>query len=165
MKHYSLIILGFVAVFPLLIAGCSYKGISGLVAVEGKITLDGTPVDEAGIVFTPESGTDVRFATAVSRADGTFRLQTLEQHGALPGTYIVTVSKQKHTPVVSNEEAERLANEDKPIPPAKIEYLIPQAYERPAAGLRVEVGPKGNKTVVLELTSNIAAPPPMPRVD
>jgi hypothetical protein len=61
------------------------------VPVSGKVTVNGVPVANAGIVFHPKDGKG-RPATAETGEDGTYRLTTYSAgDGALRGEYRVTV--------------------------------------------------------------------------
>ncbi len=73
----------------LLLAGCQK---SDTVSVTGTVTLNGTPVEQAEVMFNPK--TTGRFATGVTDASGKFTLSTAKPNdGALPGEYIVTLAE------------------------------------------------------------------------
>lgn len=76
----------------LVLVVASVAGCGGLPPVEGVVTLDGTPVQGATVVFiTPDgSGQPV---SGVSDATGRFTLSTGGKAGAPPGTYKVVVTK------------------------------------------------------------------------
>lgn len=66
-------------------------GCSGLVAVQGEVTLDGLPVPNAKVMFMPAAGG--RPAEGSTDATGKFRLTTNSPHdGAAAGEYVVTVT-------------------------------------------------------------------------
>ncbi|MBA4190376.1 MAG: hypothetical protein C0467_20505 [Planctomycetaceae bacterium] len=124
---------------PFALAGCSTEKYA---PVTGVVTLRGTPLAGATVVFTPEPAAEgVRAATATTASDGTFRLQTnhpggVTQAGAALGTYKVTVSKFVPPSGMSEEEyakkieAEQAANKPyspESTVPAKVE-LIPKEY-------------------------------------
>lgn len=76
----------------LALSGCG-GGAGKPVPVEGKVTLDGEPIADVTLVFTPTDGKGQR-AHGKSGSDGTFRLTTRNTgDGALPGSYKVTVRK------------------------------------------------------------------------
>lgn len=72
-----------------LAVGCGGPGLD-VAPVEGVVTLDGTPVDKAGVIFQPELGP---VATAVTDEEGRFRLTTGKLDGALVGEHRIVVSK------------------------------------------------------------------------
>ena len=64
------------------------------VAVTGKIIYQGKPVEGAQVTFHNTSEAGGRSASGRTAADGTFSLTTFKTgDGAVPGNYIVTVSK------------------------------------------------------------------------
>jgi len=65
----------------------------GLKSVEGLVTLDGKPVEGATVTFSPEGGGQDAFG--VTDSGGKFTLRTVNQSGAKPGNYKVTVVKNK----------------------------------------------------------------------
>ena len=110
----------------LLNAGCSSDNALGTVPVGGKVTYKSQPVSGATITFLGEG--DARTATAITAADGTYHLTTLDSPGAMPGSYAVLVEKIE-TPaelnrLVSMEEAAK--NAAKPLPQPK--KLLPAKY-------------------------------------
>lgn len=81
--------------------GC-HRAVSGPATVEvsGTVTLDGSPIEGANVVFYPGSGgDDSRLASqAVTDAQGRFRLSTHVgggkfKSGIVPGQYLVGISK------------------------------------------------------------------------
>jgi hypothetical protein len=145
----------FVSVFCLVIFnGCGDStSISGLVPANGKVTLDGAPVGDVNIVFMPMPGSaSNRYATAVSKSDGTFQMQTNNSAGVLPGKYSITFSKKTVTPKVTPEEEVRLLEQDKPIPDPDITFIVPEKYEKAvSSGFSAEVDIKGKKDFLFEL--------------
>src|SRR5437899_612630 len=116
-------------------ASCSRS--SSLAPVTGKVTYKGQPVPGATIVFMGDENT--RPATAVSGADGSYSLMTLDAKGAMPGSYSVIVTKIDAPPAgepPSMEEAAKLANRPPPAPKA----LLPAKYgDASKTPLRFEV--------------------------
>jgi hypothetical protein len=113
----------------LLSFGCNRAPISGLVPARGNVLFDGASIGEVNLVFTPQSGsTSNRFATAVTKDDGTFVLETNGYTGVLPGRYNVTLSKITTISKISSEEEEKLSIAGKPIPEPDIVYHIPWKY-------------------------------------
>lgn len=137
-------------------AGCfSSNQISGFVPAEGKVLLDGTPVAEANIVFMPVAGSaSDRYATAVSKPDGTFQLKTYNSSGILPGKYAITISKKIVKSKVSSEEETRLTEAGQQIPDPEITFLVPEKYEKTeTSGFALEIGMSGKKDILFELTN------------
>ncbi len=74
-----------------LFTGCGDPGI-GAVPVTGTITVDGTPMEGAMVVFNPVDGT--RAASGRTDAEGKYSLTTeINGDGALPGEYKISVTK------------------------------------------------------------------------
>lgn len=138
----------------ILFSGCSSTSVSGLAPAEGKVLLDGNPLGEVNIVFMPVAGSSSdRYATTVSKSDGTFRMNTSNSPGVLPGKYSITFSKKILTPKVSLEEELILTEEGKPIPDPDVEYIVPAKYEKAeTSGFTIEIDASGKKDILFELT-------------
>lgn len=119
------------------IAGCSGgSSIQGTYPVSGAVSYQGKPVDGATISFIGKGGE--RPATAISSANGTYDLYTLDTRGALPGNYNVVVTKVEAPSTSVNNAAgfdasgkdlsmeQSAANVGKPNPKAK--ELLPAKY-------------------------------------
>src|SRR5437762_13573359 len=78
-------------VFLALCLGCGQSNPLGPVPVSGKVTYNSQPVEGATVSFNPDG--DGRPATAISAADGSYNLTTLNWQGAVPGQYTVVVRK------------------------------------------------------------------------
>lgn len=133
------------------LAGCSGASIPNTIPVSGKVTYKGQPVGSATVTFVGEANT--RPATALTSADGTYSLMTLDSQGALAGNYRVTVDKTDIPPElrkdVSMEEA--AANANKPTPEPK--KLLPAKYSDPKlTPLKFEVKAGGAATFDIQLT-------------
>jgi hypothetical protein len=76
-----------------LVAACFFSpGCSDASKVNGLVTLDGTPVEGASVVFVSESGNETY--TGRTDAKGEFTVLSADQKsGAKPGTYKVLVTK------------------------------------------------------------------------
>jgi len=114
------------------LAGCGGGGLD-LVPVSGTLRLDGRPVEDAAVMFSPVDGRPV--ASGTTDAQGTFRLTTTNKPGALVGEHRVTVTKQRVTGIT----------EEGVVAPGgmHVEWLIPERYSRAdTSGLRVTVSPK-----------------------
>lgn len=142
--------------FLLVIAGCNRSPIPGLVPVQGVVLLDGAPVEGVSVMFSPQpESTSDRYATCDSAADGSFQLDTIGYKGALPGTYRVAITKTTFVPKVSLEEEDRLLKRGRPVPEPDVIHHIPEKYSAfHTSGIAIEIGPKGNKDIRIELKSD-----------
>ena len=152
----------------LALLGCG-NGESALdtVPVSGVVTLDGTPVEGANVVFAPTSGSGTA-ASGVTDASGRYQLTTQDPNdGALAGSYVVMISKTETEPSaaaaavkpgMSAEEATKAAMEardksgeaDEP----QVSDKLPAKYKDPAAsGFKAEVSKGGQTEFNFELTS------------
>jgi hypothetical protein len=98
--------------FPLfLLAGCTSQGPTLPTAVEakGKVLLpDGRPLSGGRVTLNPQAATEVEAFGDVN-PDGTFALTTYKPgDGAVPGTYVVTVSPFNYRSKTGNPT--RIAN-------------------------------------------------------
>lgn len=116
--------------------------------VEGTITLNGKPLDNAQVQFLPDplQGTKGLRSTGVSDPEGHFKLTCDDgQVGAVPGNHRVLVQDLKQW------EGIRPGREDsnKPLKPSRLPTRYTDATQTP---LKVEVKPAVG-SVKLELTS------------
>ncbi|MBN2577819.1 MAG: hypothetical protein JXB10_02425 [Pirellulales bacterium] len=118
----------------LLAAGCG----GGLkpVPVTGDVTLDGKPVDDAGVLFCPKEKGPV--AIGVTDAAGKFQLSSNDHSGALPGQYRVAITKQQ---ILGEENYGRLGPKA-----VHVKWLIPEKYSRiKTSGLQATVKQEENE--------------------
>lgn len=118
------------AVLLAAVAGCGGGG-PELAPVSGTVTLDGRPVEDAAVMFSPIDGGPV--ASGTTDSQGEFRLTCLNRPGAVVGKHRVAVSKQKVTGI----------DEDGNLEPGGIqtEWLVPERYAKPdTSGLTATVG-------------------------
>jgi hypothetical protein len=79
----------------ILLAALPGCGGAGITPVQGLVTLEGTPVTGATVLFMPD-GSEGRPATGFTTPDGTFRLTTYKtDDGAAPGQYRVVIQKSE----------------------------------------------------------------------
>jgi hypothetical protein len=112
------------------LVGCSGGStISGTVPVSGKVTYKGQPVSGASVTFIGEG--EARSAAAMTTADGSYKLMTLDSEGAVPGKYRVVVDKTELPAELSKDISmeEAAANANKPTPAPK--KLLPERYSDP----------------------------------
>ena len=134
--------------------GCDSTG--KLAKVQGIVTLDGKPVENATVIFMPQQGGTGKQATGQTGPDGSFQLTTRTTNdGALPGEYRVIVQYEEGTevpPATNMRDAKagaRKAQQKAKKPPR---YVIPVIYTDPAKTLLKQKIPTEG-TVKLELQS------------
>lgn len=77
--------------------GCGGSGFPDPVPVSGKVTYKGKPVEGAQVTFLSQSE-GARSASGRTDANGNFSLTTFNTNdGAIPGEYVVTISKIETT--------------------------------------------------------------------
>lgn len=115
------------AILFLLFGGCGDSSRQKVVKVTGTVALDGKPLTNGVVIFTPGSG---RGATGVLGSDGTFSLSTYdESDGATIGIHGVSI-----VPALADKEV--LESEE----PIGAKPQIPVKYSNPASsGLKREV--------------------------
>jgi len=143
---YRIVIVNFLFAACL---GCSPSG-PVIVPVKGVVTLDGSPVAKASVMFQPVDGGNP--AIGETDADGKFSLTTqLEKprEGAIVGEHIVTVSGVR---TVGTQAAADGTSVD--AKPPQIEWFVPMRYAKgDTSGLRQTVA-KEMPLVELKLTTN-----------
>lgn len=93
------VLLGSLALGLLLVAGCAPDGPAlPTVPVTGKVTYKGEPVEGAMVGFISTQTIDGKAANGVTKADGTYTLETYltptnKPQGALPGDYRIMITK------------------------------------------------------------------------
>lgn len=118
--------------------GCGRKGPT-VAPVEGIVTLDGKPVDAAGVLFSPLAGGPS--ASGTTDAAGHFRLTTGNLNGATLG---------KHSVVITKSESVGVSAEDGDVsgmlsPNWKLVNHLPSRYaSAEMSGLSVEVQAEDN---------------------
>ena len=141
---FAVALIAIVAVLP----SCGKKTLKTS-PVTGTITLDGAPLADANIFFTPSGGTGDQ-AVGKSDASGVYKIQTPQGApgaGTTPGEYVVTITCQK---VV--KEAEKNA-EGEIVSDEVTDSAIPKTYGDPKqSGLTASVV-KGDNKIDFELSS------------
>jgi hypothetical protein len=136
-------------------SGCG----GGLTKVRGVVTLDGKPLDRAGVQFVPIGGKG-QPANGITESDGSFHVDTHEpDDGAQPGEYKVVISKYEIDPVMQQQQidpsdpkstARAYAAAAKVTGKPK-KYLVPAIYLREdTTPLRWKVPDDNNKTLELK---------------
>ncbi|HAH44436.1 hypothetical protein [Gimesia sp.] len=115
----------------LILTGCAKSSGPDLAAVKGHVTLDGKPVPNARLEFSPSEG---RPSVGTTNAEGVYELQfSIEKAGAMVGPHKVKITTERAT--TGGEGGEPL------VPGSK--ELIPSAYNSNSQ-LTAEVTPGEN---------------------
>lgn len=141
-RHGRLPRLSCAAVVLIALAGCGDGG-PILVPTSGVVTLDGKPVAEAGVIFTPAEGGPS--ASAGTDDAGRFELHTVNRPGAVLGKHHVTVTKQETTGL----------GDFGAVGPAGVKTIwhVPEKYSNPkTSGLEFTIG-SNNDNLAIELSS------------
>ena len=131
-----------VALALLLVAGCGRQGPT-LLPASGVVTLDGQPVAEAGVIFTPTDGGPS--ASGATDSQGRFELRTVNRPGAVAGKHVATVTKQETTGI----------GEFGAVGPEGIKTIwhVPEKYSNPrTSGLEYHVD-RDSSGFAIELSS------------
>lgn len=95
------------------VVGCGGGDGVDLVPVEGTVTLDGQPLPDAWVTFSPELG---RPSSGKTDSEGRYRLQyTPDARGAVPGKHHVTISTFVE-PDSDSSDSEKQAGKPERIP-------------------------------------------------
>ncbi len=126
------------------------------VDAEGVVTLDGTPVAGAAVVFVAADGSS-NSASALSDPQGKFSLNAFDyKTGAVPGIYRAIVTKNEEVTTaegqLEGEEAEHAAEGDSQQ--LGVKNVMPSKYQQPSAELEFTIPESGTKDLKLDLTSN-----------
>ena len=147
-------IYGFGVVALVLLTGCSSAPDLNLVPVEGTVTLDGKPLANKTLMFSPESEGGIS-AGGSTDGSGKYSLAATvpgamsDQPGIPPGRYKVTVFEPM-MPIVGGEEDPEMAEM---LIPGESRSSIPQKYQGVETTDLVKEVPAGGGTINLELTS------------
>lgn len=144
--------IGLVCVAVAAIIGCS-DGKIDTESVVGKVTLDGQPVADATVNFSPAVEGKGTASYAKTDANGEYKLQTLlgrADAGTTPGDYIVTVSKSEMV-----DTGKTITSSDGTTSPEKKpKELMPAKYvDAKTTPLKATVK-QGANNIPLELSSN-----------
>jgi hypothetical protein len=122
----SRILVAFLILSVPLCGGC---GGAKVVPVDGQVKLDGKPLAECAVMFTPVAHGPM--ANGTTDAEGRFQLATTNRSGVAVGDYNVTIIKQRVMEVVDKATGNRRLN---------TQWLTPEKYSRPeTSGLRKTV--------------------------
>src|SRR5262245_27902196 len=113
------VILSFLVVS---IGGCNRSGLN-LAHVEGVVTLDNQPVEDAAVLFLPDDPAMGPPAAGTTDSEGRFTLLTANQPGAAIGQHKVAISKDT-TEIIPQRRG---------FPIYRTTYTIPQKYSDAAS--------------------------------
>jgi len=167
MQHNFFFTLVLVGLSVLVFAGCNNPD-ARFSRVEGTITYNGVPVEGANVTFAPASGTGDP-AAGLTNASGKFTLTTAGATnagtGAVPGEYIVQVSKVETSQTTDPDEAAyhrqeitydelqvRLSNKGGSRTTYAYKALLPTKYDAHDSPLKATVVKGKNEPFVFDLT-------------
>lgn len=102
---------------------------------EGTITLDGTPLSGATVIF---QSPDLPLATARTNKTGHYQVETGGAQGVMPGEYVVTIAAYQKSKAGMDDTAPNLA--------------IPKKYLQPqSSGLKAVIVDGANRNVDFDL--------------
>ena len=151
--RYQILLIGLL--IPAL-AGC-FGTKTNTVAVSGKVTYQGSPVEGAEVALIPaDPRSEAKAARGNTNAAGEFTVSTyfspqVDAAGARPGDYVVTVKKYEAPAGMTLEEWQVAQMEGRPnVPPLR--HLVPEKYNNAKnSGLSVTVEKGGDNHFVVEL--------------
>jgi len=129
----------------LALSGCSDSG-PRLVAVAGRVTLDGQPLATGSVTLRPDAAEgNWEQPTGSIEADGKYTIYTQRRPGAPPGKYRVVVFATAPT-----KDAKGAAHPGLPT------SIVPEIFSDPArTPLEIEVDPVKKAAFDLELLSHV----------
>jgi hypothetical protein len=138
--------------FLMAFSGCGNSGkLSGLAPCSGTLTMNGSPVVKATVVFSPKSGTEMRAAAAETDEQGKFVMTTMTPNdGVTPGEFAVSVVKHEAYGPEMKPTKDEDGNDFTPPRPTK--NVLPAKYASSASsGLVFTIPPEGNKNLEITL--------------
>lgn len=162
LRKYALASVSLVLVFAL---GCGSSG-EPVNFVQGTVTMDGVPLADATVSFSPMAGGTGKAAVGMTDAKGVFKLSPVQGavgSGASAGDYEVSITKDAKAAEEDPEAWKTDPNYGKettsPTAVAKIKSEVPVAYSNPStSGLVATVKPGSNSGIKFELKKDFAAP-------
>lgn len=141
----SLKLTSFGLISFLMFVGCqSGPNLPPTVPAEGIVTLDGTPVSDATVVFIAEQGT--YNATGVTNKEGKFAMKAFDsKSGAVVGSYKVELNKTVVETKGPSGGGESEVN---------LKFGLPKKYGTfTTSGLTIQLGEGGKKDIAFDLKS------------
>jgi hypothetical protein len=138
------------------LAGCGKSGQLALYPTTGVVTLNGTPVARASVVFSPANAASGSVATGLTDGSGRFALSTAGREGAAQGPYTVTVFAQENArptggpmPSARGPSGDGLGLRSRP------KLLVPERYTiAEQSGLTFTIEPKRNNFEIKLVAEN-----------
>lgn len=127
--RHSFLRIGLAIVGLSALAGC---GSGNLGTVSGNVTLDGQPLPNATLIFTPTAAGGSTTAARTDTAGSYTLVHSREVDGAILGPYSVWISTKQ------------AADESDPSS-AAVPERVPNKYRTPAAALKADIKPGNNK--------------------
>jgi len=139
-----------------MMTGCGGGAKFSTELVEGVVTLDGEPLADAAVTFSPATGSEGTTATGKTDASGKYVLTAMQGGkdggGTTVGKYNISVFKEAATKTYTQQEIEKASNDGVSLDMG-YKLLVPQKYTSVTkSGLTAEIV-KGKNTVNLELKS------------
>lgn len=158
MNRNFLTSIGVCVLTAVIVVGCGPRSPFPTQPIEGTVTLDGQPLDDASIALSPvaDETPDAKPAFGQSDAQGKFKITAanggLEGKGTAVGKYVVCVTKEVGTTHLTDEQIKEL--NDKGIPVQLVfKSVVPKKYTSPATtDLAFEVV-KGKNVLNIDLKS------------
>ena len=143
MNRRYMLLVGCLIMSPLL--GCKSDNLPKTVPAEGVVTLDGTAVEGAIVVFIATQGN--YNATGHTDASGKFKMNAFDtKGGAVPGSYKVEVSK-----TIMESASGKLGEGETDV---NMKYGLPKKYSTfTTSGLTKDLNDQGDLNIKFELTS------------
>jgi len=154
-------VISMVVVSMVVITGCGPGGIP-VNYVEGTVTLDSAPVENATVSFSPVAGGTGKAASGITDSKGVFKLSAAESSsiggGTAVGEYLVAVIKNPPQAAAEDPEAwktdpnyGKVSNESHSKPTLYVSD-VPAAYgSSTTSGLTASVKAGSNKDLKFEL--------------
>ncbi len=120
--------------------------------VEGTVTIDGTPLANATVTFSPVSGGSGMIALGKTDTEGKFTLQAEfgeTGKGTTEGEYAITVRKVESVPTGKTWKSE----DGEILPVLEDKSLVPDLYGKASTTPLKHTIVKGTNTVTLDLSS------------
>ncbi|MDO5579792.1 MAG: hypothetical protein Q4G69_01535 [Planctomycetia bacterium] len=143
----------FAVLFAFICMGCEKPNPYGIEThyVEGQVTLDGKPIEDAVVSFVPKTPGAGEDASGRSKANGSYKLSSLRglpESGAMEGEYVITVYK--------NEKVD-LAVPQKTLDGEAITFemknIMPPDYKNPAKSPLKATVVRGKNKINIEVKS------------
>ncbi|MGH7138975.1 MAG: carboxypeptidase-like regulatory domain-containing protein [Pirellulales bacterium] len=130
-------------ILPLSLSGCQKGSSLKTVAVSGRVTLDGQPIEGATVSFLSKAGIETgHTASGITNAEGHYELQTYEAtnlvKGAVPGEYNVIIAKYEAPKGLTKEQTEGMIGGGSPEKARAMSGALTEEQKQAASGLKGE---------------------------